>query len=148
MGTGEEGMCESQLFSDRGLLSVLLDAIDYFKKGSLYEIAVQVHTPHGVDIPYYARGGVEALTRPCDCLQVYKIVLPVYEATRDYRALSKAHADLQAIFMDIASAVRRTVLPCPLLKDNRTDLPGDEERAAEPHVGQLLSCGILRGSVR
>ena len=44
-GGGEEGMCESQLFSDRGLVSVLLDAVDYFKKGALYEIAVEARTP-------------------------------------------------------------------------------------------------------
>lgn len=42
--SGEENMCESQLFSDRGLINVLLDAVEYFKKGCLYEIAVQVHT--------------------------------------------------------------------------------------------------------
>jgi hypothetical protein len=41
VGGGEEGMCESQLFSDRGLVSVLLDAVDYFKKGALYEISVE-----------------------------------------------------------------------------------------------------------
>ncbi|ELR16168.1 Dedicator of cytokinesis [Acanthamoeba castellanii str. Neff] len=82
VGGGEEGMCESQLFSDRGLVSVLLDAVDYFKKGALYEIAV------------------EARTLP----PVYKIILPAHEAARDYRALSRAHADLQAIYQDIASA--------------------------------------------
>jgi len=44
--TGEETLCESPLLNEKGLISVLLEAVDHFSKGTLYEIAVAVRTLH------------------------------------------------------------------------------------------------------
>ncbi|KAL6064625.1 Dedicator of cytokinesis protein 9 [Balamuthia mandrillaris] len=73
---GDEGVCESNLFTEIGLTKIMYEAIDNLKKAELYETANEL----------------------------YKLLIPMHEANRDYKALADCHEDLQHVFKQIVTA--------------------------------------------
>jgi len=73
---GDEAVCESQLFTEKGMTKVMSDSIEYLKKGELYETANEV----------------------------YKLLIRLYETNHDYHSLARCHGDLEGIFKSIITA--------------------------------------------
>ncbi len=120
---GDEGVCESQLFSEGGLIRVMSDAIEYFKKVSPNLRKTFSCDPHNhltaphliiiviiVIIIIFFQGALYETGA-----SVYKLMMPIHEARRDYRQLARCHADLQDICNDIANAVHTHRFPLRLL---------------------------------
>ncbi|CAH2273031.1 Hypothetical predicted protein [Pelobates cultripes] len=71
----EEGICTGKYFTEAGLVGLLEKAAVSFEKGGLFE-AVN---------------------------EVYKLLIPIYEANRDYKKLSSVHGKLQDAFNKITN---------------------------------------------
>uniref|UniRef100_A0ABM5FS84 Dedicator of cytokinesis protein 8 isoform X2 n=1 Tax=Pogona vitticeps TaxID=103695 RepID=A0ABM5FS84_9SAUR len=69
----EDGMCSGRYFSENGLVGLLEQSAELFSTGGLYETVNEV----------------------------YKIVIPILEAHRDFRKLSLTHSKLQKAFESI-----------------------------------------------
>ncbi|XP_077200985.1 dedicator of cytokinesis protein 8 isoform X3 [Paroedura picta] len=69
----EDGVCSGRYFSENGLVGLLEQAAELFSTGGLWETVNEV----------------------------YKIVLPILEAHRDFRKLSSTHSKLQKSFENI-----------------------------------------------
>ncbi|NXG40960.1 DOCK8 protein, partial [Psilopogon haemacephalus] len=69
----EDGICSGRYFSESGLVGLLEQAAELFSTGGLYETVNEV----------------------------YKIVIPILEAHRDFRKLSLTHSKLQKAFESI-----------------------------------------------
>uniref|UniRef100_A0A8D0GMJ9 Dedicator of cytokinesis 8 n=1 Tax=Sphenodon punctatus TaxID=8508 RepID=A0A8D0GMJ9_SPHPU len=69
----EDGMCSGRYFSESGLVGLLEQAAELFSTGGLYETVNEV----------------------------YKIVIPILEAHRDFRKLTSTHSKLQKAFDSI-----------------------------------------------
>uniref|UniRef100_A0A6I8NBE1 Dedicator of cytokinesis 6 n=1 Tax=Ornithorhynchus anatinus TaxID=9258 RepID=A0A6I8NBE1_ORNAN len=75
----EEGICSGKYFTELGLVGLLEQAATSFTMGGLYE-AVN---------------------------EVYKILIPIHEANRDFKKLATVHGKLQDAFNKITNQVRR-----------------------------------------
>uniref|UniRef100_A0A8C3FV78 Dedicator of cytokinesis 6 n=1 Tax=Chrysemys picta bellii TaxID=8478 RepID=A0A8C3FV78_CHRPI len=75
----EEGICSGKFFTELGLVGLLEQAAAFFTLGGLYE-AVN---------------------------EVYKILIPIYEANREFKKLAALHGKLQDAFGKISSQVSR-----------------------------------------
>uniref|UniRef100_A0A674K957 Dedicator of cytokinesis 6 n=1 Tax=Terrapene triunguis TaxID=2587831 RepID=A0A674K957_9SAUR len=75
----EEGICSGKFFTELGLVGLLEQAAAAFTLGGLYE-AVN---------------------------EVYKILIPIYEANREFKKLAALHGKLQDAFGKISSQVSR-----------------------------------------
>uniref|UniRef100_A0A8C5LQ60 Dedicator of cytokinesis 6 n=1 Tax=Leptobrachium leishanense TaxID=445787 RepID=A0A8C5LQ60_9ANUR len=75
----EEGICTGKYFTEAGLVGLLERAAASFDKGGLFE-AVN---------------------------EVYKLLIPIYEASRDYKKLASVHGKLQDAFNKITNQVSR-----------------------------------------
>ncbi|XP_073443620.1 dedicator of cytokinesis protein 6 isoform X8 [Dendrobates tinctorius] len=73
----EEGICAGKYFTEAGLVGLLEQACVSFSMGSLFE-AVN---------------------------EVYKILIPIYEAHRDYKKLASVHGKLQEAFNKITNQI-------------------------------------------
>ncbi|XP_056426443.1 dedicator of cytokinesis protein 6 isoform X6 [Hyla sarda] len=73
----EEGICTGKYFTEAGLVGLLEQACASFTMGSLFE-AVN---------------------------EVYKILIPIYEANRDYKKLASVHGKLQEAFNKINNQI-------------------------------------------
>uniref|UniRef100_A0A670KJP4 Dedicator of cytokinesis 6 n=1 Tax=Podarcis muralis TaxID=64176 RepID=A0A670KJP4_PODMU len=73
----EEGICSGKYFTEQGLVGLLEQAASSFTMGGLYE-AVN---------------------------EVYKILIPIHEANRDFKKLAVLHGKLQDAFSKITSQV-------------------------------------------
>ncbi|XP_066449720.1 dedicator of cytokinesis protein 6 isoform X4 [Eleutherodactylus coqui] len=73
----EEGICAGKYFTEAGLVGLLEQACASFSMGSLFE-AVN---------------------------EVYKILIPIYEAHRDYKKLASVHGKLQEAFNKINNQI-------------------------------------------
>ncbi|XP_069623253.1 dedicator of cytokinesis protein 6 isoform X7 [Ranitomeya imitator] len=73
----EEGICAGKYFTEAGLVGLLEQACASFSMGSLFE-AVN---------------------------EVYKILIPIYEAHRDYKKLASVHGKLQEAFNKITNQI-------------------------------------------
>ncbi|KAM4039640.1 dedicator of cytokinesis protein 6 isoform 7-T7 [Anomaloglossus baeobatrachus] len=73
----EEGICAGKFFTEAGLVGLLEQACASFSMGSLFE-AVN---------------------------EVYKILIPIYEANRDYKKLASVHGKLQEAFNKITNQI-------------------------------------------
>ncbi|XP_068130411.1 dedicator of cytokinesis protein 6 isoform X6 [Hyperolius riggenbachi] len=73
----EEGICAGKYFTEAGLVGLLEQACHSFSMGGLFE-AVN---------------------------EVYKILIPIYEASRDYRKLAVVHGKLQEAFNKITNQI-------------------------------------------
>ncbi|XP_069803036.1 dedicator of cytokinesis protein 6 isoform X2 [Dendropsophus ebraccatus] len=73
----EEGICAGKYFTEAGLVGLLEQACASFTMGSLFE-AVN---------------------------EVYKILIPIYEANRDYKKLASVHGKLQEAFNKINNQI-------------------------------------------
>ncbi|XP_053318481.1 dedicator of cytokinesis protein 6 isoform X2 [Spea bombifrons] len=71
----EEGICSGKFFTEAGLVGLLEKAVFSFDKGGLFE-AVN---------------------------EVYKLLIPIYEANRDYKKLAAVHGKLQDAFNKITN---------------------------------------------
>ncbi|NWI11369.1 DOCK8 protein, partial [Crypturellus soui] len=71
----EDGICSGRYFSESGLVGLLEQAAELFSTGGLYETVNEV----------------------------YKIVIPILEAHRDFRKLTLTHSKLQKAFDSIIS---------------------------------------------
>ncbi|XP_067416642.1 dedicator of cytokinesis protein 6 isoform X2 [Emydura macquarii macquarii] len=71
----EEGICSGKFFTELGLVGLLEQAATFFTMGGLYE-AVN---------------------------QVYKILIPIHEANREFKKLAALHGNLQEAFSRITS---------------------------------------------
>lgn len=69
----EDGICSGRYFSESGLVGLLEQAAEHFNMGGLYETVNEV----------------------------YKIVIPILEAHRDFRKLTLTHSKLQKAFDSI-----------------------------------------------
>ncbi|XP_048834513.1 dedicator of cytokinesis protein 8 isoform X1 [Brienomyrus brachyistius] len=69
----EDGVCSARYFTENGLVGLLELAAELFSNGGLYEIVNEV----------------------------YKIILPILEAHRDFRKLASTHEKLQKAFENI-----------------------------------------------
>nr|XP_019958252.1 PREDICTED: dedicator of cytokinesis protein 8 [Paralichthys olivaceus] len=69
----EDGMCSGRYFTENGLVGLLEQAAELFSNGGLYE-AVN---------------------------EVYKVIIPILEARRDFRKLASTHDKLQRAFDNI-----------------------------------------------
>ncbi|XP_053148937.1 dedicator of cytokinesis protein 8 isoform X2 [Hemicordylus capensis] len=69
----EDGVCSGRYFSENGLVGLLEQAAELFSTGGLYETVNEV----------------------------YKIVIPILEAHRDFRKLTSTHSKLQKAFENI-----------------------------------------------
>jgi hypothetical protein len=65
----KKDVCRSKHFSEAGFIDLLLEAVKILKRSKLYELAIEV----------------------------YKILLPVYEERGDYARQGRVHSDLQAL---------------------------------------------------
>lgn len=66
----EEGICETQTFTEAGLLKIMDNAVQYLKQAELYETANEL----------------------------YKLIIPIHEKNRNYEKLAKSHGDLKEVF--------------------------------------------------
>uniref|UniRef100_A0A674JM19 Dedicator of cytokinesis 8 n=1 Tax=Terrapene triunguis TaxID=2587831 RepID=A0A674JM19_9SAUR len=73
----EDGICSGRYFSESGLVGLLEQAAELFSTGGLYETVNEV----------------------------YKIVIPILEAHRDFRKLTSTHSKLQKAFDSIINKV-------------------------------------------
>ncbi|NXT99147.1 DOCK8 protein, partial [Buphagus erythrorhynchus] len=73
----EDGICSGRYFSESGLVGLLEQAAELFSTGGLYETVNEV----------------------------YKIVIPILEAHRDFRKLTLTHSKLQKAFDSIINKV-------------------------------------------
>ncbi|NWT05972.1 DOCK8 protein, partial [Mionectes macconnelli] len=73
----EDGICSGRYFSESGLVGLLEQAAELFTTGGLYETVNEV----------------------------YKIVIPILEAHRDFRKLTLTHSKLQKAFDSIINKV-------------------------------------------
>ncbi|NXR22963.1 DOCK8 protein, partial [Cinclus mexicanus] len=73
----EDGICSGRYFSESGLVGLLEQAAELFSTGGLYETVNEV----------------------------YKIVIPILEAHRDFRNLTLTHSKLQKAFDSIINKV-------------------------------------------
>ncbi|NXP70260.1 DOCK8 protein, partial [Ramphastos sulfuratus] len=73
----EDGICSGRYFSESGLVGLLEQAAELFSTGGLYETVNEV----------------------------YKIVIPILEAHRDFRKLTLTHSKLQKAFESIINKV-------------------------------------------
>jgi hypothetical protein len=73
----DEGICETHTFTESGLLKVMGEAVKYLKQADLYETANEL----------------------------YKLIIPISEKSRNYESLAKNHLDLHEIFSKIISSV-------------------------------------------
>ncbi|XP_006863792.1 PREDICTED: dedicator of cytokinesis protein 8 isoform X1 [Chrysochloris asiatica] len=71
----EDGVCSGRYFTDSGLVGLLEQAAELFSTGGLYETVNEV----------------------------YKLVIPILEARRDFRKLTSTHSKLQKAFDSIIS---------------------------------------------
>lgn len=69
----EEGICTSKFFSENGLLGLLEQAATLFKEAHLYEAMNEI----------------------------YKLVIPIYEARRSYQELEKVHRKLGDCYKEL-----------------------------------------------
>ncbi|CAG0881186.1 unnamed protein product [Cyprideis torosa] len=69
----EEGVCTGKFFSQTGLVTLLEQAAASFDRGGIFEMVNEV----------------------------YKVVIPILEAERDYKKLAQVHSSLQQIFIKI-----------------------------------------------
>ncbi|KFW01733.1 Dedicator of cytokinesis protein 8, partial [Eurypyga helias] len=121
----EDGICSGRYFSESGLVGLLEQAAELFSTGGLYETVNEV----------------------------YKIVIPILEAHRDFRKLTLTHSKLQKAFDSIINKVlvrqgtaRRT--RCWALKKRRSPegfaaLCSSKSRLANVSYGMLRVCRSL-----
>eukprot|EP00033_Pygsuia_biforma_P003084 GCRY01003391.1.p1 GENE.GCRY01003391.1~~GCRY01003391.1.p1 ORF type:complete len:1660 (+),score=148.71 GCRY01003391.1:130-5109(+) len=74
----DEETCQSEPFSQAGLVNLLREGISLFKKGQLFE---SIH-------------------------EVYKLLIPIFEAERRYEELCEVFSDLHLIFKEIVSCTK------------------------------------------
>ncbi|KAF4802994.1 hypothetical protein TURU_019556 [Turdus rufiventris] len=84
----EDGICSGRYFSESGLVGLLEQAAELFSTGGLYETVNEV----------------------------YKIVIPILEAHRDFRKLTLTHSKLQKAFDSIINKVM--IVEGEFLKDD------------------------------
>ena len=71
----EEGRVESPYFTENGLLSLLLNAIDMLKRSELYEL----------------------------CINIFNITVSIYQKNREYDRLAESYTELSAICKKLQS---------------------------------------------
>ena len=69
----EEGICTGKLFSEQGLIGLMEQAAALFKEAQLYEAMNEV----------------------------YRIIMPIYEARRAYQSLQKVHHSLSDCYQQL-----------------------------------------------
>lgn len=69
----EEGICTGKLFSEQGLIGLMEQAAALFKEAQLYEAMNEV----------------------------YRLVMPIYEARRAYQSLEKVHRSLSDCYQQL-----------------------------------------------
>ena len=78
----EEGLCQTPTFTEQGLIDLLNTSINLFRKGQLQETAVQV----------------------------YKLLVPIYEKSRNYEALVKTYDGMRECYETAISTGAKRVL--------------------------------------
>ncbi|GBM46681.1 Dedicator of cytokinesis protein 7 [Araneus ventricosus] len=109
----EEGICTGKYFTENGLIGLLEQAANSFSLGGMYE----------------------------NVNEVYKILIPIAEAHRDYKSLAMIHSKLHDSFVKIDQQVGKrvfgTYFRVGFYGNKFGDLDGEEFVYKEPYLTKL-----------
>ncbi|GFS94716.1 dedicator of cytokinesis protein 7 [Nephila pilipes] len=109
----EEGICTGKYFTENGLIGLLEQAANSFSQGGMYE----------------------------NVNEVYKILIPIAEAHRDYKTLAMIHSKLHDSFVKIDQQVGKrvfgTYFRVGFYGNKFGDLDGEEFVYKEPYLTKL-----------
>ncbi|KAL8164603.1 UNVERIFIED_CONTAM: Dedicator of cytokinesis protein 7 [Gekko kuhli] len=120
----EEGICSGKSFTEQGLVGLLEQAASAFTMGSalaLRGFPVWARAERLTDRLLFLQGGLyEAVN------EVYKILIPIHEASRDFQKLATLHGKLQDAFSKITSQRLDWELMKPGFRDSQMKASADE----------------------
>ncbi|XP_058641512.1 dedicator of cytokinesis protein 8 isoform X1 [Onychostoma macrolepis] len=116
----EDGVCSGRYFTENGLVGLLEQAAELFSNGGLYE-AVN---------------------------EVYKVIVPILEAHRDFRKLASTHDKLQRAFENIIQKVKHindmsSYMTLPGRKKLSSAIMIYMHVGSWTEIGKLMCCDML-----